>query len=55
MLKVEWGFAGNFFCGFAFYVILKQLTLNGFPYHTSKLREVIFAANLLGYKRVALE
>ena len=41
MLKVEWDFSGNFFCGFAFYVILKQLTLNGFPYHTSKLRVVI--------------
>jgi len=41
MLKVEWGFAGNFFCGFAFYVILKQLSLNGFPYHTSKLWVVI--------------
>ena len=41
MLKIEWVFAGNIFCGFAFYVILKWLSLNGFPYHTNKLRVVI--------------
>ena len=41
MLTVEWGFVGNFFYGFAFYAILKQLSLNGFPYHTNKLRVII--------------
>ena len=41
MLKIEWVFAGNTFCGFAFNVILKKLSFNGFPYHTNKMREVI--------------